>query len=120
MPVAEYAEVIWMQDAKPVASFTLLESEPLAMSLLDVADQVLATSTTTDDAISRHYVTYPSRTATALAEALRRPVFTALELSDLASFIDADQLRDLLARVHGLEGHVAPSVIETVRQSQAA
>ena len=120
MPVAEFADLIWMQDAKPVASFTLLESEPLAMGLLDVADQVLATSTTTDDAISRHYVTCPSRTATALAEALRRPVFAALELSDLASFIDADQLRALLARVQGLEGHVAPSVIETVGQRRAA
>jgi hypothetical protein len=38
----------------------------------------------------------------------------------LATFIESDELRALLARIHGLEGHVVPSVLETVGQRRAA
>ena len=119
-PVAEFADLLWMHDSEPVASFTLLDSDPLTIGLLDLADRVLAGTHTPDGAISRYYVTYPSRSATALAEALRRPVFASLGLAELATFIEADELRALLARIHGLEGHVAPSVLETVGQRRAA
>jgi hypothetical protein len=62
-----------MHDSEPVASFTLLDSDPLTIGLLDLADRVLAGTDTPDGAISRHYVTYPSRSVTALVEALRAP-----------------------------------------------
>ena len=104
----------------PVASFTLLDSDPRAIGLLDLTDHVLATPATTDGGIARHYVTCPSRSAAALAEVSRCPVFASLDLAELATFIEADALRALLARIRGLEGHGAPSVIETVGRSRAA
>ena len=45
---------------------------------------------------------------------LARPIFQKIGLSEFCRFITTEDLHSLLARVEGLQGHIQPSILDTV------
>ena len=45
---------------------------------------------------------------------LRRPTFQKIGLSDFCRIVTIESLTDLLSKVQGLQGHVQPSILETI------
>jgi hypothetical protein len=45
---------------------------------------------------------------------LSRPTFRKIGLNDFCKFIPLESLNDLLLKVDGLEGHIQPTILDTI------
>lgn len=103
-------DAAWIREGGVAATFAILTEDNLPSALLDLADRSLGPRAKPFPT----YVVCPENTWQAVAKALERPTFVEIDLRTRMQFIAERRLTELMARLQGLEGHVAPTVIGTL------
>lgn len=103
-------DAAWIREGGVAATFAILSEDNLPSALLDLADRSLGPRAKPFPT----YVVCPENTWQAVAKALERPTFVEIDLRTRMQFIAERRLTELMARLQGLEGHVAPTVIGTL------
>ncbi|MCZ6545311.1 MAG: hypothetical protein O6913_06365 [Chloroflexi bacterium] len=103
-------DAAWIREGGVAATFAILSEDNLPSALLDLADRSLGPRAKPFPT----YVVCPENTWPAVAKALERPTFVEIDLRTRMQFIAERRLTELMARLQGLEGHVAPTVIGTL------
>ena len=103
-------DAAWIREGGVAATFAILSEDNLPSTLLDLADRSLGPRAKPFPT----YVVCPENTWQAVAKALERPTFVEIDLRTRMQFIAERRLTELMARLQGLEGRVAPTVIGTL------
>ena len=103
-------DVIWIVKNSPVCAFEIETTTSIYSGLLRMSDLL---SVVPSLKISLYIVAPKNRQDRVRAE-LTRPTFQKIGLSEYCKFIPLEDLQHLLSRVEGFEGHVQPSITDTI------
>ncbi|MFQ6112912.1 MAG: hypothetical protein ACE5NG_02355 [bacterium] len=103
-------DVIWIQQDAPICAFEVETTTSIYSGLLRMSDLLSVVPAIN---IKLFIVAPMERQAKVMAE-LARPTFHKIGLSEFCRFIPAEDLDSLLAKVEDLEGHVQPSIVDTI------
>ena len=60
------------------------------------------------------YIIAPKNRQDKVRSEITRPTFQKIGLNEYCKFIPIEELSKLLSRVEGLQGHIQPSIIDTI------
>jgi len=103
-------DIIWLAKNTPVSAFEVEATTSIYSGLLRMSDLLAVVPSLK---ISLYIVAPKDRQDRVRAE-LTRPTFHKIGLSEYCKFIPIEDLQQLLSRVEGFEGHVQPSIIDTI------
>jgi len=103
-------DVIWIRQNTPICAFEVETTTSIYSGLLRMSDLLSIVPALN---IKLFIVAPMERQAKVMAE-LARPTFQKIGLSEFCRFIPAEDLDTMLAKVEDLEGHVQPSILDTI------
>ncbi|SRR5579884_334057 len=103
-------DIIWIRQNAPVCAFEVETTTSIYSGLLRMADLLSVVPALN---IKLFIVAPDERQEKVMAE-LSRPTFRKIGLNDFCKFIPMGELDKLLHRVEGLEGHVQPTILDTI------
>lgn len=103
-------DVIWIRQNAPVCAFEVETTTSIYSGLLRMSDLISVVPALN---IKLFIVAPRDRQEKVMGE-LSRPTFQKIGLSDFCKFIPAEDLDALLSKVTDLEGHVQPSIMDTI------
>ena len=103
-------DIIWIRQNAPVCAFEVETTTAVYSGLLRMADLLALVPALN----VKLFVVGPSEREGKVMDELARPTFQKIGLSEFCRFISAEELDSLLARAQGFEGHVQPSVVDTI------
>ncbi len=103
-------DVIWIIKNTPVCAFEVETTTSIYSGLLRMSDLL---SVVPSLKISLYIVAPKNRQDRVRAE-LTRPTFQKIGLNEYCKFIPMEALQKLLSKVEGLQGHIQPTIIDTI------
>lgn len=103
-------DVIWIIKNTPVCAFEVETTTSIYSGLLRMSDLL---SVVPSLKISLYIVAPRNRQDRVRAE-LTRPTFRKIGLDEYCKFIHMEELQKLLSKVEGLQGHIQPTIIDTI------
>jgi hypothetical protein len=103
-------DVIWIIKNTPVCAFEVETTTSIYSGLLRMSDLL---SVVPSLKISLYIVAPKNRQDRVRAE-LTRPTFQKIGLNEYCKFIPMEELHKLLSKVEGLQGHIQPTIIDTI------
>lgn len=103
-------DTIWLLQNAPVCAFEVEATTSVYSGLLRMADLLALVPALN----VKLFIVAPTHRRNKVLSELARPTFQKIGLSEYCKFIPAEELELLLKRIEGLEGHVQPTIIETV------
>jgi hypothetical protein len=103
-------DVIWIIKNSPVCAFEVETTTSIYSGLLRMSDLL---SVVPSLKISLYIIAPKNRQDRVRAE-LTRPTFQKIGLNEYCKFIPMEDLQKLLTKVEGLQGHIQPSIIDTI------
>ena len=103
-------DVIWIRQNAPVCAFEVETTTSIYSGLLRMSDLISVVPALN---IKLFIVAQRDRQEKVMGE-LSRPTFQKIGLSDFCRFVPAEDLDVLLSKVADLEGHVQPSIMDTI------
>jgi hypothetical protein len=105
-----YIDVIWIRQNAPVCAFEVETTTTVYSGLLRMSD-LLAEVPALNIQL---FIVAPRDREQKVREELARPTFRKVGLNEYCRFIAVPDLHTLLAKVEDLQGHVQPSILETI------
>lgn len=103
-------DVIWIIKNSPVSAFEVETTTSIFSGLLRMSDLL---SVVPSLKISLYIIAPKNRQDRVRAE-LTRPTFQKIGLNEYCKFIPLEELRKLQSKVEGLQGHIQPTIIDTI------
>jgi len=103
-------DVIWIIKNSPVSAFEVETTTSIHSGLLRMSDLL---SVVPSLKISLYIVGPKNRQDRVRAE-LTRPTFQKIGLNEYCKFIPLEELQKLQSKVEGLQGHIQPTIIDTI------
>jgi hypothetical protein len=103
-------DVIWIIRNSPVCAFEVETTTSIYSGLLRMSDLL---SVVPSLKISLYIIAPKNRQDRVRAE-LIRPTFQKIGLNEYCKFIPMEELQKLLSKVEGLQGHIQPTIIDTI------
>ena len=103
-------DVIWINQNAPVCAFEIETSTSIYSGLLRMSDLLSVVPALN----LRIFIVAPKERQDKVMRELSRPTFRKIGLSEYCRYISTDDLDRLIDRVKGFEGHVQPSILDTV------
>jgi len=103
-------DIIWIVKNSPVSAFEVETTTSIYSGLLRMSDLL---SVVPSLKISLYIVAPKNRQDRVRAE-LTRPTFQKIGLNEYCRFIPLEELRKLQSKVEGLQGHIQPTIIDTI------
>jgi len=102
-------DVMWIRQSAPICAFEVESTSSIYSGLLRMSDLLSVIS-----ANLRLYVVAPENRRGRFMSELARPTFRKIGLSDFCKFISTEGLSGLLSKVKDLEGHVQPTIADSI------
>ena len=106
-------DVIWILRNSPICAFEVETTTSIFSGLLRMSDLL---SVVPSLKISLYIVAPKDREDKVRAE-ITRPTFQKIGLNEYCKFIPLEELNKLFSRVEGLQGHIQPTIIDTIAKS---
>jgi len=103
-------DIIWIIKNSPVCAFEVETTTSIYSGLLRMSDLV---SVVPSLKISL-YIVAPKNRQDRVRTELTRPTFQKIGLNEYCKFIPLEELQKLQYRVEGLQGHIQPTIIDTI------
>ena len=103
-------DTIWIKQSAPVCAFEIEMTTSVYSGLLRMSDLIALVPSLK---IQLFIVSPKSREQKVMKE-LARPTFRKIGLNDYCKFIALEDLEVLIDKIHGLEGHIQPSVLDSI------
>jgi hypothetical protein len=103
-------DVIWIIRNSPVCAFEVETTTSIYSGLLRMSDLL---SVVPSLKISLYIVAPKNRQDKVRAE-LTRPTFQKIGLNEYCKFIPMEELQKLLSKAEGLQGHIQPTIVDTI------
>ena len=103
-------DIIWMIKNSPVCAFEVETTTSVFSGLLRMSDLL---SVVPSLKISLYIVAQKNRQDKVRSE-INRPTFQKIGLNEYCKFIPIEELSKLLSRVEGFQGHIQPTIIDTI------
>ncbi len=103
-------DTIWIRQNAPVCAFEVETTTSIYSGLLRMADLLSVVPALN----IKLFIIAPNERQDKVMAELSRPTFRKIGLNDFCKFIPMEELDNLLHRVEGLEGHVQPSIVDTI------
>ena len=103
-------DIIWTVKNSPVCAFEVETTTSIYSGLLRMSDLL---SVVPSLKISL-YIVAPKNRQDKVRSEITRPTFQKIGLDDYCKFISLEDLSKLLSRVEGFQGHIQPTIIDTV------
>lgn len=103
-------DVIWIRQNAPVCAFEVETTTSIYSGLLIMSDLISVIPALN----IKLFIVAPKDRQDKVMSELARPTFQKIGLSEFCRFIAAEDLEELLLKVEGLEGHVQPSIVDTI------
>jgi len=105
-----YIDVIWIRQNAPVCAFEVETTTSVYSGLLRMSDLLAEVPALN----IKLFIVAPSDREQKVREELARPTFRKIGLNEYCRFIAIPDLHSLLAKVEDLQGHVQPSILDTI------
>ncbi|TKJ26995.1 MAG: hypothetical protein CEE41_00655 [Hadesarchaea archaeon B3_Hades] len=105
-----FIDIIWIRQNTPVCAFEVETTTSIYSGLLRMADLLSVVPALN----IKLFIIAPNERQEKVMAELSRPTFRKIGLSDFCKFIPMEELDNLLRRVEGLEGHVQPTILDTI------
>ena len=103
-------DIIWIRQNAPVCAFEVETTTSIYSGLLRMADLLSVVPALN----IKLFIIAPSERQEKVLVELSRPTFRKIGLNDFCKFIPMEELDNLLHRVEGFEGHVQPTILNTI------
>jgi hypothetical protein len=103
-------DIIWIRQNAPVCAFEVETTTSIYSGLLRMADLLSVVPALN----IKLFIIAPNERQEKVMAELSRPTFSKIGLSDFCRFVPMEELGKLLLRVEGLEGHVQPTILDTI------
>jgi hypothetical protein len=103
-------DIIWIKQNAPVCAFEVESTTSIYSGLLRMSDLLSVVPALN----IKLYVVAPENRQERFKAELGRPTFQRIGLSDFCQFIPAGKLSELLSKVKDLEGHVRPTIADSI------
>jgi hypothetical protein len=103
-------DIIWIRQNAPVCAFEVETTTSIYSGLLRMADLLSVVPALN----IKLFIIAPNERQEKVMAELSRPTFRKIGLSDFCRFVPIEELDKLLCRVEGLEGHVQPTILDTI------
>ena len=105
-----YIDVIWVRQNAPVCAFEVETSTSIYSGLLRMSDLLALVPALN----MKLFIVAPKDRQDKVMSELVRPTFQKIGISEYCRFIDIEDLYSLLAKVDDLQGHIQPSIVDTI------
>lgn len=103
-------DTIWIRQNAPVCAFEVETTTSVYSGLLRMADLLSVVPALN----LKLFIVAPNERQERVLSELSRPTFRKIGLNDFCKFIPAEELDNLLDKAEGLEGHVQPTIVDTI------
>jgi hypothetical protein len=103
-------DVIWTIRNSPVCAFEVETTTSIYSGLLRMSDLLSVVPSLN----IKLYIIAPKEREAKVRFEINRPTFQKIGLNEYCKFIPIEELNKLLPRVEGLQGHIQPSIIDTI------
>lgn len=103
-------DVIWTIRNSPVCAFEVETTTSIFSGLLRMSDLLSVVPSLN----IKLYIIAPKEREEKVRFEINRPTFQKIGLNEYCRFIPIEELNKLLPRVDGLQGHIQPSIIDTI------
>jgi hypothetical protein len=103
-------DVIWTIKNSPICAFEVETTTSIYSGLLRMSDLL---SVVPSLKISL-YIVAPKNRQDKVRSEVTRPTFQKIGLNEYCKFVPTEELNKLLLRVQGLQGHIQPTIIDTI------
>ncbi len=103
-------DVIWISHSAPACAFEIETSTSIYSGLLRMSD-LLAVVPALNLQI---FIVAPRERQNKVLAELGRPTFRKIGLSEYCRYIPSEDLSELITRVKGFNGHIQPTILDTV------
>ena len=103
-------DVIWIKQGAPVCAFEVETTTRVYSGLLRMSDLLSLVNAIRFEL----FIAAPAARQDKVMRELGRPTFRKIGLDDFCQFISTERLFGLLPKIRGLEGHVQPTVVDTI------
>lgn len=105
-----YIDVIWVRQNTPVYAFEIETTTLIYSGLLRMSD-LLASAPVLNIKL---FIVAPRDRQDKVMDELARPTFEKIGLNEYCRFVAIEDLNSLLTRVEDLQGHVQPTILNTI------
>jgi hypothetical protein len=103
-------DIIWIIKNSPICAFEVETTTSIYSGLLRMSDLL---SVVPSLKISLYIVAPKNRQDKVMSE-ITRPTFQKIGLNEFCKFVPLEELSKLLSRIEGLQGHLQPTIIDTI------
>jgi len=103
-------DIIWIRQNAPVCAFEVETTTSIYSGLLRMADLLSVVPALN----IKLFIIAPNERQEKVMSELTRPTFRKIGLNDFCKFIPMEELDNLLHRVEGLQGHIQPTILDTI------
>ena len=103
-------DIIWTIKNSPVCAFEVETTTSVFSGLLRMSDLLSVVPSLKINL----YIIAPKNRQDKVRSEITRPAFQQIGLNEYCKFIPIEELSKLLSRVEGLQGHIQPSIIDTI------
>ena len=103
-------DIIWTIKNSPVCAFEVETTTSIYSGLLRMSDLLSVVPSLKINL----YIVAPKNRQDKVRSEITRPTFQKIGLNEYCKFIPIEELSKLLSRVEGLQGHIQPTIIDTI------
>lgn len=103
-------DILWIRQNAPVCAFEVETKTPVYSGLLRMSDLLAVVPALKINL----FIVAPQQRQEKVMSELGRPTFERIGLSDFCRYISTEKLDSLLSKVSDLEGHIQPSILDTI------
>ena len=103
-------DIIWTIKNSPVCAFEVETTTSVFSGLLRMSDLLSVVPSLKINL----YIIAPKNRQDKVKSEITRPTFQKIGLNEYCKFIPIEELSKLLSRVEGLQGHIQPTIIDTI------
>jgi len=103
-------DIIWVINNSPVCAFEIETTTSVYSGLLRMSDLLSVVPSLK----IKLYIVAPRIRQDKVRSEITRPTFQKIGLNEYCRFIPIEELNKLLSRIEGLQGHIQPTIIDTI------